>query len=639
MSKPVYLGELLLYWCPACNVPVLGKKCSCGNITQKVSITPPGDIRPAFAHDIEHINTVSQEQFGQPLVPDDRIVVLNKAPYDDRMDEIIVDGQVIASIRFEVDRLKWVLLPRLAGARRLFQGKDLSKLKNWVILDRSALQFIVKGANVLAPGIENADPDICELDEAVVLTPDKEVVATGRARMSGERMLERERGVGVKTRWKGMPEKQATPSGGQTWDEVVRANEDILDTFIEKGHQFIENVAATVKRPVSVSYSGGKDSLAMLQLVDECLDDYDILFADTGLEFPETLENVSMIGDRYNKPIRSISVGDAFWRSVDDFGPPAMEARWCCKVCKLGPITQLIEDNYENGCLTFIGQRKYESEARARSERVWKNPWVGNQIGASPIQDWTALHVWLYIFKHDLPYNPLYEQGYDRIGCWLCPSSSLADLVRLKETHPRREARLTQYLLDYAKQRGLSSQWVEYGLWRWKKLPPTMATLASDHGINVIPTHDPEQELTFTQTSGYRPCKEGGMSAEGSFNTAVDLSRLETTGMLRVVGKVLYIEGVASVSHDEDRAQVFASGTLTTRSDTEHRAKELMHRVELSVRRGLKCMGCGVCVGKCPNNAITIRNGMACIDSKCDQCGRCLNVCPVVKFGSVGHGE
>ncbi len=28
--------------------------------------------------------------------------------------------------------------------------------------------------------------------------------------------------------------------------------------------------------------------------------------------------------------------------------------------------------------------------------------------------------VWDYILKHDLPYNPLMDQGYPSIGCWPC---------------------------------------------------------------------------------------------------------------------------------------------------------------------------------------------------------------------------
>ncbi len=59
-----------------------------------------------------------------------------------------------------------------------------------------------------------------------------------------------------------------------------------------------------------------------------------------------------------------------------------------------------------------------------------------NQIGASPIQNWTAMHVWLYLFSKNAPYNRLYEEGFDRIGCWLCPSAEMADLIRVRESYP-----------------------------------------------------------------------------------------------------------------------------------------------------------------------------------------------------------
>lgn len=614
-------------------MPVLGKECACGNRTESVTVTPPGDIRPAFEYDLGLINSVSMQQFNAPLISDERVVVLNKAPYDDRMDEIIVDGEVLGSIRFELDSLKWVLLLRVEGARRLFQNKSLSAMKGWVTLEQGAVSFILGGANLLAPGVLDADPHIQEKDEVVVLNPEGQVVATGRARMTGELMRERPKGVAVKVRDKEEPCDVVVPQGGQTWKAVVDGNKQFMEEFIGRSHKFINNVSSSMTKPVTVSYSGGKDSLAVLQLVSECLENFDILFADTGIEFPETVINAHEVSKLYGKHLRSISSGNAFWESVDSFGPPSVEMRWCCKVCKLGPITQLIEENYEEGCLTFIGQRKYESDTRAKSERVWKNPWVGNQVGAAPIQDWTAMHVWLYIFMHDLPYNPLYGKGFDRIGCWLCPSCSVADLYRLRETHPEFAAKLESYLIDYALRSGLSPEWVEHGMWRWKKLPPRLQEIAKSKGISTIPKVEVNNKLEFTVTSGYRPCKQGGVSAEGSFGTAIDLEKIEASGMLEAVGRVAFMEGVASISQGEDSAQIFAAGTVTARSDTENQVRQLIKSVELSIQRALHCSGCGVCVGKCPHDVIKMKNGIAIIGEKCIHCGKCINVCPVVKFG------
>ena len=138
-------------------------------------------MRPAFQYDIDLINRTTEKQFGVKLIPSGRLVVLNKAPYEDRMDEVIFDGTVMGSLRFELEKMEWVFIPRLEGARLLAGGKK------WIIVDRGAVDFIIKGASVLAPGVKDADAGIVEDDEVIVLTPQKEVIATGRARMSAER--------------------------------------------------------------------------------------------------------------------------------------------------------------------------------------------------------------------------------------------------------------------------------------------------------------------------------------------------------------------------------------------------------------------------------------------------------------------
>ncbi len=625
---PYYLGELLLYWCPSCNLPVLGKTCACGAGTKKVEITPPGDVRPAFQYDIDLINRATQDQFGIKLIPEGRLVVLNKAPYEDRMDEVIFDGAVMGSLRFELEKMEWIFIPRLEAARRMYEGKK------WLIVDKGAIDFIVKGASVLAPGVNDADAGIVEDDEVIILTPEKEVIATGRARMSAERMLTHEKGLAVKTRWNGKPDCTMQPGtlDKRTWDDAIVANMPILKKFEDKAHKFIKNVVETTKKPVSVSYSGGKDSLATLLLVRDSVPRLDILFADTGLEFQETVDNVKHIAEELSLPLKLQSSGDSFWRSIDNFGPPTVEARWCCKVCKLGTITKIIEGNYESGCLTFIGQRKYESEIRANSEHIWRNPWVGNQIGATPIQNWTALHVWLYLFWKKAKYNPLYEEGFDRIGCWLCPSASMADFSRLREIHPELSQKLEKYLKAYASRNGLSEEWVSYGFWRWQSLPKSIRMMAEKKGINIVPKNE-KKPVHFTMTVGYRSCKAGGITAEGCFGVPLNLPGIEGTGLLEIIGNTKSIDGVILAQRGENNVHIYASGTIVARGGSENEAGDLIGLAEKTIRRAILCTGCGVCVGQCQARAITV-NSNARITGKCIRCGKCTWACPVVKFGS-----
>jgi len=115
----------------------------------------------------------------------------------------------------------------------------------------------------------------------------------------------------------------------------------------------------------------------------------------------------------------------------------------------------------------------------------------GKILGREPdrshtYQNWTALHVWLYLFWKKAKYNPLYEEGFDRIGCWLCPSASMADFSRLGEIHPELSQKLEKYLKAYASRNGLSEEWVSYGFWRWQSLPKSIRMIAEKKGINIV---------------------------------------------------------------------------------------------------------------------------------------------------------
>jgi phosphoadenosine phosphosulfate reductase len=43
-----------------------------------------------------------------------------------------------------------------------------------------------------------------------------------------------------------------------------------------------------------------------------------------------------------------------------------------------------------------------------------------NLVKVNPLLGWTRSDVWRFILDHDIPYNPLHDQGYPSIGCWPC---------------------------------------------------------------------------------------------------------------------------------------------------------------------------------------------------------------------------
>ena len=455
--RPAYLGKILLHWCDTCHVPVLSGVCGCGGKTRKVAVTPPGDARPAFPADCRLVNRIYEDHFGAPLIPPETVALLNKVPDTDRMEEIVMGGCVVGAIRYIPGEKRWEPLPRPEAALYLRPAR------RYVVVDEGAIPSIRdQGASVLAPGLRAIDPSVRKGDEVFILSPAGECVGVGRAKVDAAGALGMERGSVVRTR-KNAPSVCVPGIAG--WEDAVWANASIIGEAEEEAIRFVREVAGNTDRPANISYSGGKDSLATLLVVKKALGKVPLLFIDTGLEFPETLENVAVAAETYDLEVIRASGEEAFWEEFEQLGPPAMDYRWCCTACKLRPVRKLIEQRWGE-CLSFIGQRRYESQRRKESSRVFRNGIVKNQVSAAPIHNWTALHVWLYIFREQAPWNPLYAQGLDRIGCFMCPSSDVAVMEEIREKYPELWGEWSARLGAWQEARGLPPEWVTGCGWR-----------------------------------------------------------------------------------------------------------------------------------------------------------------------------
>lgn len=459
-KKSPFLAQVPFYWCDKCHTPVMGKLCSCGNKTRPVFVTPPGDVRPAFEHDRNLINSLFEYEFGVKLIPDGYPALLNKVPGGDRMDEIVVGGAVVCAVRYIPFEDRWEVLPREAASVIVNPKKRVIRVSD------EAAEFIKGGSSVLMPGVTYVSPDIKIGDSVFVISESGECAAVGRAKMSYDEAKSAKRGQIVKTR---RTQKQTVDFNPSTWDDAIAANSDIIDLYERKSIEFVKDVIS--KNPEltpTISYSGGKDSLATLLVTLKAGLRLPMIFADTGLEFEETLNNVKHVSELYGLECFSSSGSERFWKDFEINGPPAVDYRWCCKACKLIPIKELIEKNWGE-VLSFIGQRKFESAKRLQSPRVWRNRNVPCQLSAAPIQHWSAMHVWLYLFRENAPYNPLYELGLDRIGCFICPSSDLACMKDIALKYPKRWEQWIEKLQEWGCAHGKPNDWASSGLWRVKE--------------------------------------------------------------------------------------------------------------------------------------------------------------------------
>ena len=84
-----------------------------------------------------------------------------------------------------------------------------------------------------------------------------------------------------------------------------------------------------------------------------------------------------------------------------------------------------------------MGIRREESMKR-RHTGILESCYKYMKIKVCPIVDWTEEDVWAFIKERGLPYNPLYSQGYKRIGCVGCPQSK--NMQKELEANPKFKA-------------------------------------------------------------------------------------------------------------------------------------------------------------------------------------------------------
>lgn len=389
--------------------------------------------------------------------------------------------------------------------------------------------------------------------------------------------------------------------------------------FLPQGYTFI------------CAFSGGKDSLVLLDLVAKALapSDFYVVFSDTGMELTDTYKAIERAKEHW--PELHFEIAKCHMdtsESWDEFGPPAAKNRWCCAVCKSVPtILKLreITGNYHAKAVVYDGVRAEESARRAKYEEVSVGTKNINQVNASAIHKWNSAEIYCYMLKNGLLINDAYRHGLIRVGCMVCPMSSdwwdsITGICYPSEVKMLR-GKVEQYVAN-AKPEKERKKYIESGGWKMRSGGRDLP-----NGGNRVAEIIMDNSISFTMAS---PTQDW----------------FEVAKILGVITEQQHNSGVQKISGINYEYRVNANDESFTIS---YKPFSKMDRYVISHLRGVAnkvayCKGCKACVVQCPTSAFTIQpNGKVLIrESKCVHCANCISFvdkgCMIARSLSVTKG-
>lgn len=418
--------------------------------------------------------------------------------------------------------------------------------------------------------------------------------------------------------------------------EVIKRNEGALFVLENDAIDFIENVIIKYPDyPFSVSFSGGKDSQAVLDLITRVIhtNDITIIFSDTTLEHDYTHKTVKKTIKQYKQKCPDLKVYISKPKKTakslfKEMGLPSRFHRWCTSVLKTAPYNNLINKlvDFNSKIIVFEGVRAEESARRSKYNQIADGVKHPSIINARPILYWNFSEVFLYNFYRNLPVNPLYRYGLLRVGCELCPFSSEWSECIINHIDHKFSDNYIPLIKKYAKNRGLASEkdlnnFISKG--QWKKRAGGLG-IDSDSSINfsislkkfkAIILKPNENFLEWVKVLGDISFQEKGNVIKGE---------------LKIKDDFIYFSLIKK--EDKEIIEFF---------DIQDDIK-LQNKLKKILQKSTFCVHCGVCDVECEKGAIKT-NSKVFIDSNlCDNCENCINFvqngCFRAKSINIGEG-
>ncbi len=202
-----------------------------------------------------------------------------------------------------------------------------------------------------------------------------------------------------------------------------------------EGYSAEDRVAWALERlkpHIVLSSSFGAQAAVLLHLVTAQWPDIPVVLTDTGYLFPETYRFADELTKRLRLNLKvyrselSSAWQEARYGKLWEQGIDGIERY--NKMNKVEPMQRALDELDARGWI--VGLRRSQATTRRQLNVLGLQ---NNFLKLHPIVDWNDKHVYDYLTKYDLPYHPLWEQGYISIGDWHT-SHRLTDGMAEEET-------------------------------------------------------------------------------------------------------------------------------------------------------------------------------------------------------------
>ena len=196
-------------------------------------------------------------------------------------------------------------------------------------------------------------------------------------------------------------------------------NIDSLNTSLEQksAQKRIEWAVQQYNGQLALSTSFGVQSAVMLHMATQIQPSIPVIFIDTGYLFPETYRFAQELTDQLKLNLKVYQPQMTAARQEALFGK-----RWDQDeeslaqynlINKVEPMDRAIK---ELGAKAWLaGLRREQAKSRGNLSVLAQQKKV---LKIHPIIDWSSRDIYLYLKKYDLPYHPLWHEGYVSIGDW-----------------------------------------------------------------------------------------------------------------------------------------------------------------------------------------------------------------------------